>query len=92
MVHSSAVTSSLFCWSDSCLHCGKDFSEPSDGLHNERDPFFVPLKVVFLTGDHIAALHWMSVAMNKVTESQSCGERAVMAEHFSVKSNSQCLQ
>ena len=50
-----------------------------------------PLKVVFLTGDHIAALHWMSVAMNKVTESQSCGERAVMAEHFCAKSNSQCL-
>ena len=47
---------------------------------------------VFLMGGHIAALLWRSVAVNKITQSQRCEERAIVAEYFSVKSNSQCLQ
>ena len=47
---------------------------------------------VFLMGVYIAALLWRSVAVNKITQSQRCEERAIVAEYFSVKSNSQCLQ
>ena len=34
----------------SCHHDGMDFSEPSDGLHNEWGPFFVGLCVDALLG------------------------------------------
>ena len=47
--------------------------------------------VIFLMGGRIAAPLWMSVAVNKITQSQRCEERAIVAEYFSVKSNSQCL-